>query len=105
MVHACWGAAYTRTIVAFLERLLAQPPLPLALVERLATTYGLAGNRNSEVRLQWQLLALKAQYTAVLPDVVAFATSQGRMKYVRPLYRYDRLRRRRWEGGRMQRRR
>ena len=73
--------------MVFLERLESKAPLPVALVGRLATLYDLQRTRNSEIRLHWQLLALKAQYAPVLDDVVAFITEQGRMKYVRPLYR------------------
>ena len=75
--------------VAFLERLGARPPLPTALIGRMADLYGPPHARNSELRLHWQLLALKGLSAPVVPDVVAFVTEQGRMKYVRPLYRYD----------------
>ena len=33
------------------------------------------------------MLALKSNASFILPHVITFVTSQGRMKYVRPLYR------------------
>jgi len=75
-------------VVVFLETLESKDPLPLPLVDRLASVYGLLGVRNSEIRFHWHLVALLAGYEPVLSDVVAFITEQGRMKYVRPLYRH-----------------
>lgn len=36
------------------------------------------------------MLCLKSGYTNIFPQVVDFITRQGRMKYIRPLYRYVR---------------
>ncbi|CAG8625249.1 36576_t:CDS:10 [Racocetra persica] len=36
---------------------------------------------------RWQQVCLKADYDPIFPYVVKFVTEQGRMKYVRPLYR------------------
>jgi leukotriene-A4 hydrolase len=49
--------------------------------------YGLNQSKNAEIRFGWYLLALSAEFVEVLPAVVDFVTSQGRMKYVRPMYR------------------
>lgn len=37
--------------------------------------------------LRWQTLCLHSECPFILPYVVDFITSQGRMKFVRPLYR------------------
>lgn len=37
--------------------------------------------------LRWLTLCLESGLTAVFPEVVDFVKRQGRMKYVRPLYR------------------
>ena len=39
-----------------------------------------------QVRIKWLQLCIKAEDAAALPDALAFAGEQGRMKYVRPLY-------------------
>lgn len=70
--------------------------------------YGFSETRNAEIRFRWQILCLQAGASwfvtlkikieaqaltlfftlyRVFPQVVDFVTSQGRMKYVRPLYR------------------
>ncbi|CAG8833049.1 15402_t:CDS:2, partial [Gigaspora margarita] len=36
---------------------------------------------------RWQQVCLKSEYEPIFPHVVKFVTEQGRMKYVRPLYR------------------
>lgn len=51
----------------------------------LQTTYGFNEARNSEIRFMWCQLAIAARYEPVLQNVEEFLTSQGRMKYVRPL--------------------
>ena len=76
----------------FLERLQSESqqrgaPLDVATLRALARAYSLDAVRNSEVRFRWQILRLKAGDADVLPAVVTFATEQGRMKFVRPLYR------------------
>jgi leukotriene-A4 hydrolase len=38
--------------------------------------------------LQWQELCVKADFEEIYPQVLEFVTEQGRMKFVRPLYRY-----------------
>ena len=42
--------------------------------------YNLTAVKNAEVRFRWQVLCLRAGYEAIIPAVVEFITSQGRMK-------------------------
>jgi len=42
--------------------------------------YGLTAVKNAEVRFRWQVLCLRASYNKVIPAVVEFITTQGRMK-------------------------
>lgn len=39
-------------------------------------------------RCSWLRLGLRGQYKEVISPAIKFATSQGRMKYCRPLFRY-----------------
>ena len=40
-----------------------------------------------QVRCAWLLLCIGAEDAAALDDALAFAREQGRMKFVRPLYK------------------
>ncbi len=60
---------------------------PVEFFDALDGVYCFSTSRNSEILLRWQSLCLRSEYTKVLPQVVEFITKQGRMKFVRPLYR------------------
>lgn len=47
----------------------------------------IASSKNSEIQFLWFKLGIRCEYEAILDDALAFATSQGRMKFVRPLFR------------------
>lgn len=49
--------------------------------------YGFARSHNSEILHRYCLLALAAKDVSIVPTVVRFITTQGRMKFVRALYR------------------
>jgi len=70
----------------FLDKV-SEKPLPLATCRRLGEVYGLTKSRNSEVRHRWYDISIMAGNSDVLESVVQFITEQGRMKFVRPLYR------------------
>ncbi len=58
-----------------------------ALLRVMDEAYMFTASRNAEVLLRWHSLAIQSQCDWVVPSVIDFVTSQGRMKYVRPLYR------------------
>ncbi len=41
---------------------------------------------NAEVKYSWYRIALKAKQSDVVENVKKFLLSQGRMKYIRPVY-------------------
>lgn len=43
--------------------------------------------RNSEIRFAWCRIALKAKFEKVLDTVKDFVSTQGRMKFIRPLFK------------------
>lgn len=49
--------------------------------------YEFSRSQNAEIAFRWQSLCLRCAYLPVLPQVIDFVTRQGRMKFVRPLYR------------------
>lgn len=54
--------------------------------EVMEKTFELDSVRNSEIRYVWCRLGLKASYAGVLPNIKNFLETQGRMKFIRPLY-------------------
>ncbi|RKP05019.1 leukotriene a-4 hydrolase, partial [Thamnocephalis sphaerospora] len=73
--------------VVFLTQLMELPPFSASLLDAMEQAYAFTDVRNCEIRFRWQMLALKAAYAPIYPHVVQFLQEQGRMKYVRPLYR------------------
>ncbi|KAJ2754259.1 Leucyl aminopeptidase yscIV, partial [Coemansia nantahalensis] len=73
--------------VIFLSRLAESAPLRPDALRALDSTYGLTGCRNCEVRFGWLSLALKSNSLEAVDAVVDMLSTQGRMKYTRPLYR------------------
>ncbi|KAI9319681.1 peptidase family M1-domain-containing protein [Dichotomocladium elegans] len=73
--------------IVFLERLADCEPLPHSLLAKMDELYQLTAIRNSDVRFRWQQLCLQASYEPIYHHTVEFVTQQGRMKFVRPLYR------------------
>uniref|UniRef100_A0A7S3RQH5 Peptidase M1 leukotriene A4 hydrolase/aminopeptidase C-terminal domain-containing protein n=2 Tax=Emiliania huxleyi TaxID=2903 RepID=A0A7S3RQH5_EMIHU len=77
----------------FLESLLARshkagaPLLPLAALQRMDELYQLTDTRNAELRCRWQRVCLCHRAAFIVPEVVDFVATVGRMKFVRPLYR------------------
>ncbi|KAJ2476284.1 Leucyl aminopeptidase yscIV, partial [Coemansia sp. RSA 2052] len=73
--------------VIFLTRLAERSPLAEATLAALDSVYQLTNHRNCEVRFGWLSLALKSNYMAATAAVIDMLSTQGRMKYTRPLYR------------------
>ncbi len=85
------GGWSSSQIVAFLDRLnelRSLTPMHSRTTRKMAATYPLLEEtQNAEIRCSWYLLCLKAGDDAILPKVEAMLREQGRMKFVRPLYR------------------
>jgi leukotriene-A4 hydrolase len=62
-------------------------PLSLSTVASMKETYAFHQSQNSEILFRFCILAVEAGDVSLLPVVIRFITSQGRMKFVRPLYR------------------
>ncbi len=58
-----------------------------AFIAALDATYNFTASKNAEIMLRWHTIAMQSECTWILPHVVEFMTTQGRMKFVRPLYR------------------
>mmetsp|Transcript_12308 Transcript_12308/g.13860 ORF Transcript_12308/g.13860 Transcript_12308/m.13860 type:complete len:682 (+) Transcript_12308:97-2142(+) len=76
--------------VCFLDAMLTSSDvrkLNLVTLSAMKETYGFHMSKNAEVLFRFCLLAVQSEDAEIYPIVVRFITSQGRMKYVRPLYR------------------
>jgi leukotriene-A4 hydrolase len=56
-------------------------------VERMAELYGFDAQTNAEVRFLWCRLGLTGESPAAVEHTCKFLLEQGRMKYIRPLYK------------------
>eukprot|EP01006_Ploeotia_vitrea_P029695 TRINITY_DN62186_c0_g1_i1.p1 TRINITY_DN62186_c0_g1~~TRINITY_DN62186_c0_g1_i1.p1 ORF type:complete len:616 (+),score=88.05 TRINITY_DN62186_c0_g1_i1:35-1882(+) len=74
--------------LVFLDTVLeAEKPLSLETVQKMEKTYAFNESNNAEVLAKWLGICLASGYTDCLPKLKNFLTIQGRMKFVRPLYR------------------
>ena len=87
-------AAYTdwssRQRLVFLETVAedtAEKPLPVATLRALEEACGFDATSNAEITFRWLVLRLRAGDQACVDRCVAFATTFGRMKFARPMYR------------------
>lgn len=76
----------TLQILYFLEILFEESKLSDEILKDLNLIYSLS-KRNCEIRFKYQMICLKSNYEPIYPLVVEFLKEQGRMKYIRPLYR------------------
>jgi hypothetical protein len=60
--------------------------LTVAQLAELDHAFELTGRRNSEVLFAWLRIAIRHHYRPALPALERFLTSQGRRKFLRPLY-------------------
>lgn len=54
---------------------------------RLDAVFHLSECTNAEIKFRWHTLCLQSHADFIVPHTVNFLSEQGRMKYVRPLYR------------------
>ncbi|KAF2351754.1 Peptidase M1 leukotriene A4 hydrolase/aminopeptidase C-terminal [Trinorchestia longiramus] len=90
----------TKQIIDFLERLfLQEQPLPIFKLEAMARLYDMWQRQNCEIRLRWLRVCVKARWEEAVAPALQLVTEQGRMKFVRPIYRELH----KWGGGVRQR--
>jgi hypothetical protein len=81
-----WSSPET---VYFLERLVENSPsgVSVAQLEEMDSAYKFSATGNSEIRMRWCSLLVASKHSGAYDQVVKFLADQGRMKFVRPLYR------------------
>lgn len=74
-------------IINLLQSLIEQDPLPLERLHQVGKNYKIDSSKNSEIEFRWLRLCIRSKDETKLDDALSFVNHQGRMKYVRPLYR------------------
>lgn len=74
-------------IIHFLQQLIDGEPLPLDKLKAVGDVYRLKESKNTEIVYRWLRMCVRSRDNSAINDVFNFVNSQGRMKYVRPLYR------------------
>ncbi|XP_066561109.1 leukotriene A-4 hydrolase [Amia ocellicauda] len=74
-------------VIEFLALLLLENPIPLSHVKRMQEVYNLNAIKNSEIKLRWLRVCVRAKWEEAVPLALKMATEQGRMKFTRPLFR------------------
>ncbi|MCL4132094.1 UNVERIFIED_CONTAM: hypothetical protein GTU68_037934 [Idotea baltica] len=73
-------------IIVWLEKMFATR-LSLAKVQKMEETYALGEVTNAEIRFRWLRLCLQVKWDDKVEEALAFVNAQGRLKFVRPIYR------------------
>jgi len=71
----------------FLGVLLETNPLTSEAINKMADVYSLNSIKNCDIKFRWIRLCLRAHIEASIERALEFVNSQGRLKYVRPVYR------------------
>ncbi|GFY39975.1 leukotriene A-4 hydrolase [Trichonephila inaurata madagascariensis] len=79
-----FSSPQVREFLGFLEQ---EEPMSIKKVEKLNEVYKVGERNNAEIKFRWIRICLKAHWKDIIPDAVQFITEQGRMKFVRPIYR------------------
>ncbi|KAJ7352909.1 Leukotriene A-4 hydrolase [Desmophyllum pertusum] len=78
-------------VVEFLAQLVdktsGKPPLAISHLKKMDEVYNFTPSKNSEIRFRWLRLCVRGAWQDRYSQTVTFITIQGRMKYIRPLYK------------------
>ena len=91
-MHGAMDSWQCLQIVAFLNELLTcakESPLQVSTLRAIEKAEKVLEPRilNGEIRLGWYMVCLECGDASVLPELEDFLSTQGRMKYLKPLYR------------------
>ncbi|KAK8728434.1 hypothetical protein OTU49_009298, partial [Cherax quadricarinatus] len=71
----------------WLAQMLEEEPMPVRKLEKMDELYSMSSRNNSEIKFRWLRLGLKAHWNDQADEALKFVTEQGRMKFLRPIYR------------------
>uniref|UniRef100_A0A1B6EZ69 Leukotriene A(4) hydrolase n=1 Tax=Cuerna arida TaxID=1464854 RepID=A0A1B6EZ69_9HEMI len=78
---------HTLQVLEFLAQLLELESFSLDKVQALQSVYSFNASNNSEIKFRWLRLCIKVRWEEQVTPALQFVTEQGRMKFVRPIYR------------------
>ena len=82
-----WSSARITCFLDHLLGLVGVAPLQADTVVAMHQKYHFGSSKNSEVLFRYSLLAIAAGDESMITVILHFISSQGRMKFTRPLYR------------------
>ncbi|KAK6624951.1 hypothetical protein RUM44_011815 [Polyplax serrata] len=71
----------------FLAELLEKESLDINKLKLMHQVYHMEELQNAEVKFAWLRVCIKGRWKDRIPDALKFLNEQGRMKFVRPIYR------------------
>ncbi|XP_063540156.1 leukotriene A-4 hydrolase isoform X1 [Cydia strobilella] len=74
-------------IIHLLQELIERPPLSVDSLRSMGQAYKLDTSKNAEIKYRWLRLCIRSKDLDKVPEALDFVNKQGRMKYVRPIYR------------------
>ncbi len=79
----------SKQILEFLGQILEEEePMPIQKLAKMDELYSLNKITNhSEIRLTWIRIGLRGHWEDAIPRAIQMVSDQGRMKFLRPLYR------------------
>jgi leukotriene-A4 hydrolase len=82
-----WASGQITCFLDTLQVKTGEKALKISTLKAMNELYSLAETRNSEILFRYCQLAIASEDESIVPIAVRFITSQGRMKYIRPLYK------------------
>lgn len=82
-----WSSSQLIGFLAKLCEMRGMKALHKSITRKMNELYQLDEIRNSEVRAKWCVLCIEAEDEAILENAKAFVSEQGRMKFLKPIYR------------------
>ena len=82
-----WSSLQITNFLDQLQTLTGDTPLQITTLNALNRVHKLTDTSNAEILFRFCLMCLQSEDMGILSAVIYFITAQGRMKYVRPLYR------------------
>lgn len=77
----------SQQVEEFLAQLLEEKPLSVAKLQAMENAYNFNSVVSCEIRFRWLRLGIKGRWKEQVDRALDFVVEQGRMKYIRPLYR------------------
>ena len=82
-----WSSNQITCFLDALQVLTEKQPLQLSTLKNLDNLYSFSQTQNSEILFRFCQLSIASEDDSMLMVILYFITSQGRMKFTRPLYR------------------